>query len=372
MAAVCCASTSRRAIVARRLRHALARLASLAGRCEVPWVPSVPGCRGLGALCLVRCLVLVAPRPSGRPASSRDRSRTRRRRASRRAPSRRSSRSASPSCRMHSGTGTSAPAALAPVAPSAPLAPVPLAAGAVRAFLENGEHLADLHVGALLVLDAGEHARAIGADLEIDLLGLELDERLAGGHLSPCFFSHFATRASTTDSPSSGTTMLVDITGNSLYLAEAAATTQRPAGRLNLFRQHAIELARLGLRLEYLIDDGALVGGVPARRSFRRARVARAADVAQRMPAVDDRLEHRPRELPRAHVLRLFLDPAHLAQRSDSDRSRRESHPPGMDRAARRGRRRRSGCPCGVRWSADRRRPCRCTARDGAPSPAGP
>ncbi len=47
-------------------------------------------------------------------------------------------------------------------------------------FFENGEHFADFDVGAFLVLDVGEDAGAIGADFEIDLLGLELDERIAG------------------------------------------------------------------------------------------------------------------------------------------------------------------------------------------------
>src|SRR5690606_24012607 len=47
--------------------------------------------------------------------------------------------------------------------------------------VEHPQHLADLDVLALLPLDAGEHAGTLGADLEIDLVGLELDQRLAGG-----------------------------------------------------------------------------------------------------------------------------------------------------------------------------------------------
>src|SRR5690606_32990680 len=47
--------------------------------------------------------------------------------------------------------------------------------------VEHPQHLADLDVLALLPLDAGEHAGALGADLEVDLVGLELDQRLAGG-----------------------------------------------------------------------------------------------------------------------------------------------------------------------------------------------
>ena len=32
------------------------------------------------------------------------------------------------------------------------------------------------------MLDAGEHAGPVRAHFEVDLLGLELDERVAGGH----------------------------------------------------------------------------------------------------------------------------------------------------------------------------------------------
>ena len=45
----------------------------------------------------------------------------------------------------------------------------------------TAEHLAHLHVVALGVRDGLQHAGAIGADLEVDLLGLELDQRVAGG-----------------------------------------------------------------------------------------------------------------------------------------------------------------------------------------------
>ncbi len=60
----------------------------------------------------------------------------------------------------------------------------PLPAGfgaAVRrgALVEHGQQLADLHVLAFLPLDAGDDAAAVGVDLEVDLLGLELDDRLA-------------------------------------------------------------------------------------------------------------------------------------------------------------------------------------------------
>src|SRR5687767_4058800 len=105
--------------------------------------------------------------------------------------------------------------------------------------------------------------------------------------LSPGFFSHLATRASTTDSPNSGTTILVGI------------LIPDPRSLIPT--------------LEHLVDNGALGGGVPARRAFRRARIVRAADVAQRPSPIDHLLDERPREFPRAHVLRLLLHPAHFA-----------------------------------------------------------
>src|SRR5688500_16016681 len=112
--------------------------------------------------------------------------------------------------------------------------------------------------------------------------------------LSPCFFSHLATRASTTDSPSSGTTILVGI-----LIPDPRSLIPGPRS--------------LTLGFEHLVDNGALGGSVPARRSFRGARVARPADVAQRPSPIDHLLDQRPREFPRAHVLRLLLHPAHLA-----------------------------------------------------------
>ena len=60
-----------------------------------------------------------------------------------------------------------------------PLPPAGAGGAAARALVDDGEQLADLDVLAFLPLDAGEHAALLGADLEIDLLGLELDDRLA-------------------------------------------------------------------------------------------------------------------------------------------------------------------------------------------------
>ena len=51
------------------------------------------------------------------------------------------------------------------------------AAGAV--LVDDGEQFADLDVLAFLARDAGDDAALLGADLEVDLLGFELDERVA-------------------------------------------------------------------------------------------------------------------------------------------------------------------------------------------------
>ena len=75
IAAVCCASTSRRAIVARRLRHALARLAAVAGRgglgrrclgcLRARRLRCRRRCRGAGAAAFsTSCLVTRPPCPS--------------------------------------------------------------------------------------------------------------------------------------------------------------------------------------------------------------------------------------------------------------------------------------------------------------------
>ena len=50
-----------------------------------------------------------------------------------------------------------------------------------RGLVDDAQHLADLDVLALLALDPAQHPGLRRADLEIDLVGLELDERIAGG-----------------------------------------------------------------------------------------------------------------------------------------------------------------------------------------------
>src|SRR5688572_20698834 len=51
---------------------------------------------------------------------------------------------------------------------------------------------------------------------------------------------------------------------------------------------------------------------MPRRGTFRRARIPAATDVAKRPAPVDQLLDERADELPRAHVLRLLLHPAHF------------------------------------------------------------
>ena len=54
-------------------------------------------------------------------------------------------------------------------------------------------------------IDALQDAGLRRRDLEVDLVGLELHQRIADATASPSLRSHFATRASTIDSPTSGT-----------------------------------------------------------------------------------------------------------------------------------------------------------------------
>ena len=57
-----------------------------------------------------------------------------------------------------------------------PLSPLAPAASSI-----TPEHLADLHVLAILAIDAREDAGLCRRDLEVDLVGLELDQRIADG-----------------------------------------------------------------------------------------------------------------------------------------------------------------------------------------------
>jgi len=55
-------------------------------------------------------------------------------------------------------------------------------------LVHHRQHLANLHIVAFLVLDARDDAAAVGIDFEIDLLGLELDDRLAEFDAIPFLF----------------------------------------------------------------------------------------------------------------------------------------------------------------------------------------
>src|SRR6185436_20155555 len=63
------------------------------------------------------------------------------------------------------------------------------------------------------------------------------------------------------------------------------------------------------------LNEFSLVCLVPRRRALRGARAARAADVAQRTAIADQLLEQRLHELPRTHVLGLFLQPDNVSHR---------------------------------------------------------
>ena len=52
-------------------------------------------------------------------------------------------------------------------------------------LVDDPEHLADLHVVAVLAIDPAQHAGLRAPHLEIDLVGLELDERIAGRRRRP-------------------------------------------------------------------------------------------------------------------------------------------------------------------------------------------
>ena len=54
-----------------------------------------------------------------------------------------------------------------------------VAAAAPATRIERREHFANLYVRAFGVFDGREHPGAVGADFEVDLLGLELDQRVA-------------------------------------------------------------------------------------------------------------------------------------------------------------------------------------------------
>src|SRR4249920_16332 len=115
---------------------------------------------------------------------------------------------------------------------------------------------------------------------------------------SPSFFIQRAMRASSTDSPSCGTTMVI---------MRVSDLLGKNHGRCRRRTGHP--------EVECLLDERRLVQLVPGGRPLRRARVAGAPDVAKRPAIADELLEPRPHEFPRAHVFRLLLEPDDLASR---------------------------------------------------------
>src|SRR5688500_15463728 len=121
---------------------------------------------------------------------------------------------------------------------------------------------------------------------------------------SPSFFSQRATRASTTDSPSSGTTMFVTcLPLGARQAPHLLGEDHRAVGAIGRRGR------RMAVEIVSLLHEYFLVQLMPRRRSFRRARAAGAADVAERAAIADHLLEQRAHEFPGAHVLGLFLQP---------------------------------------------------------------
>src|SRR5690606_18616389 len=76
----------------------------------------------------------------------------------------------------------------------------------------------------------------------------------------------------------------------------------------------AIGLADLRHARQRLRDDGRLLLVVLLQRALRRRRALGAADVAHRVAILDQLAQALDHEGPRAHVLRLFLDPEDLLE----------------------------------------------------------
>ena len=92
------------------------------------------------------------------------------------------------------------------------------------AGVDHRQHVADLHVGSFRVLDRRQHAGLLGADLEVDLLGLELDDGLAGGDglalaLQPARDARFDDRLTELGND--------DVDGHGVLYACAPASAQR-------------------------------------------------------------------------------------------------------------------------------------------------
>ncbi len=115
---------------------------------------------------------------------------------------------------------------------------------------------------ATCAIDRLEHAVLRRRDLDVDLVGLQLDQGLARPRrLSPGFLSQRATRASTIDSPISGTTILTAM----FVFAPAAAL----AAASSVAAPPAVRVRRILLHLEGPAPRGAPASARGGRRTLR-------------------------------------------------------------------------------------------------------
>ena len=218
-------------------------------------------------------------------------------------------------------------------------------AGRRRRLLDHAQHLADLDVLAVLAGDPGQHAGLWRADLEVDLVGLELDERVAGGDVVAFLAQPLGDARVDNRLADFGHD---DVRGHVCESSECARSavnrwsTLRLPRRRDLADDVAISCGCRGrlLDAEGLLDQRLLVERVPRRRALGRAGAARPRD-APDAAAVGGLEQRRPDEVPDAHVLGLFLDPDDLLGVRIAARWRRAARASAPGRAARRGRWRR-------------------------------
>ena len=208
------------------------------------------------------------------------------------------------------------------------------------------EHFADLHVGAVLVIDPAQHAGFRRRDLEVDLVGFELDERIAGrddvaGLLQPARHARIDDRLADFGND--------DICWHAPVLsADVWASCSATASRRLVSNGRARPPAASTLRPSSAASTSSCCWrAVARRRTFRRARASRPRDHADRA-AVGGFDEVRPHEVPVAHVLRLFLHPDDFVGGRDSRRGSRAGRGAAPGTAARRGRRPRASPPARV------------------------
>ena len=212
------------------------------------------------------------------------------------------------------------------------------------------------------MLDAGEDAGALGADLEVDLLGLELDERLAGGDavaflLQPARDARFDDRFTQLRERrcSCHDEVLLDV---ALRTCERRRACDGPS-RVSTGRRasNAWSTRRLLVELRASADE-------PSDGLELRAR----PDVAQRAAAVDSSSSS-----GRTNSHAPMFSGSSCTQTTSSQRS--DSRPTIACESLRRerielldaARWRRSGCRrAALAATSGRRRPCRCTGRSRA------